>query len=246
MPKSFKICPVRHFNGAAFQTERSLLNQQPPFPGMKDEVATTSIRSSMVNPGFEDFQQYVIEHDRIVKMAGRYGNIKFPEFTYTGTIAGFHSQQRSLLLLSGKKNDVLSFCGESTRVAELQIDTLDIDMNALQALLPSVNLVWFKFRKGMIRASALMGANVERTEAFVQSKSEGEISTLSFYFEDLSGDKHPMMIVEDGTVVLQSQYQEVSTELSLVILAYERLLKSISQAVTPKSTYKTYSITSTP
>ena len=59
-------------------------------------------------------------------------------------------------------------------------------------------------------------------------------------------DKHPMMIVEDGTVVLQAQYQEVSTELSLVILAYERLLKSISQAVTPKNTNKTYSITSTP
>ena len=158
MPKSFKICPVRYFNSTAFTIERTLLDQQPPFPGMKEEVTTTSILGSTVTPGFEDFRQYVIEHDRIVKMAGRYGTIRFPEFTYTGTIGGFYSQQRSLLLLSGKKNDVLSFCAESTRVAELQIDTLDIDMNALQALLPSVNLVWFKFKKGMIRASALMGA----------------------------------------------------------------------------------------
>src|SRR5258707_268176 len=108
MPRSFKICPVRHFNAAAFTTERTLLDQQPPFPGMKEEVTTTSIRGSTVIPGFEDFHQYIIEHDRVVKMAGRYGNVRFPEFTYTGTIAGFHSQQRSLLLLSGKKNDVLS------------------------------------------------------------------------------------------------------------------------------------------
>src|SRR5579864_2386930 len=112
MPKSFKICPVRHFNEAVFQKERTLLNQQPPLNGLKDEVPHTTIRSSHVNPGFEDFHQYIIEHDRIVKMPGRYGNIKFPEFTYTGTIAGFHSSQHSMLLLSGKKNDVLSFCGE--------------------------------------------------------------------------------------------------------------------------------------
>ena len=133
---------------------------------------------------FEDFHQYVIEHDRVVKLPGRYGDMRFPEFTYTGTMAGFFSERRSVLLLSGKKAAVLSLCATTTRVAEFQIDTLHIDMNALQAVLPSVNLVWFKFRQGMIRASALMGANVERTDAFVQSKTGGAISTLSFFFED--------------------------------------------------------------
>jgi hypothetical protein len=245
MPKSFKICPVRRFNASAFD-ERTFLDQQQPLPGMTNDVATTSIRKSAGGgSGFEDFRQYVIEHDRIVRMPGRYGDVKFPEFTYTGTISGFHSEQRSLLLLSGKKADVLSFCAETTNVTDLQIDTLHIDMNALQALLPSVNLVWFKFKKGMIRASALMGAYVERTAAFVQSKSEGEISTLSFYFEDSMGDKHPMMIVEDGTVVLQAQYQEIAFELSLVISAQERLLKGISQAVSPRISGKTFSISQT-
>ena len=58
-------------------------------------------------------------------------------------------------------------------------------MNALQEALPAVNLVWFRFKRGMIRASALMGANVEKTESFEQSKSEGEISTLSFLLRRL-------------------------------------------------------------
>jgi hypothetical protein len=98
----------------------------------------------------------------------------------------------------------------------------------------------------MIRASALMGANVEKTDAFVQSKSEGEISTLSFYFEDLSGDKHPIMVVEDGTVVLQSQYPDVSSEMNLVNLVHDQLLKPVSQRVSPKASGKTFSVSQTP
>jgi hypothetical protein len=246
MPKSFKVCPTRHFDANAFPDKRTCLDQQQNFAGMTNEVATTTIRGSQSVPGFEDFQQYVIEHDRVVKMPGRYGDVRFPEFTYTGTIAGFYSETRSLILLSGKKADVLSLCTTTTRVKEFQIDTLRVDMNALQALLPSVNLVWFKFRQGMIRASALMGANVEKTEAFVQSKSEGEISTLSFYLEDVTGDKHPLMIVEDGTVVLQAQYPDVASELSLVNRVYDQLLKTISQHVSPKIGGKTFSVSMTP
>jgi hypothetical protein len=245
MPKSFKICPVRNFNVQAFSEYRTTLDQQSSFVGM-DEVPATTIRSSTSRPGFEDFTHYIIEHDRVVKMPGRYGALRFPEFTYTGTIAGFFSQGRSLLLLSGKKADVLSLCVATTKVAEFQIDTLRIDMNALQAALPSVNLVWFKFKQGMIRASALMGANVEKTNEFMQSKSEGEISTLSFYFEDLAGEKHPLMVVEDGTVVLQAQYPDTATELALVILVHERLLTSVASRVPPKSGSRTFSVSQTP
>jgi hypothetical protein len=246
MPKSFKICPVRHFDATAFSKRRTSLNEQPHFSGMDDEVASTTIRRSESNPGFEDFSPYVIAHDRVVRMAGRYGPVHFPEFTYTGEIAAYYSQQRTLLLLSGKKNDVLSLVSNTTRVTEFQIDTLHIDMNALQGLLPSVNLVWFKYHDGMVRASALMGAHVERTDAFAQSKLHGDISTLSFYFEDLGGEVHPVMVVEDGTVVLQAQYAEVSAELNLVTLVYDRLLKGISQHVSPKISGKTFSVSETP
>jgi hypothetical protein len=246
MAKSFKICPVRHFDVNAFSQGRTSLNQQPHFAGMDDEVPTTTIRSSQSNPGFADFRPYVIAHDRVVRMAGRYGSVRFPEFTYTGEIAAFYSEQRMMLLLSGKKNDVLSLVTSTTRVTEFQIDTLHIDMNALQGLLPSVNLVWFKYHDGMVRASALMGAHVERTDAYAQSKLHGDISTLSFYFEDLSGDVHPIMVVEDGTVVLQAQYAEISEELNLVNLVYDRLLNDISQHVPPKISGKTFSVSETP
>jgi len=245
MPKSYKICPVRSFQANAFSERPTCLDQQPPLGDMK-HVAVTKIRASAANPGFEDFTQYVIEHDRVVKMPGRYGDVSFPEFTYTGVIAGFFGGQRSLLLLSGKKADVLSFCSTTTRVAEVQIDTLQIDMNALQAALPSVNLVWFKFKTGMIRASALMGANVEKTAAFEQSKSEGEISTLSFYFEDPRGKLHPVMVVDDGTVVLQSQYADTAEELRLVNSIYDKLMAPVASRVSPKTSGKTFSVSQTP
>lgn len=244
MPKSYKVCPVRQFQASAFSEKPICLNQQPPLSEIT-EVPTTKIHTSSSRPGFEDFTQYVIEHDRVVKMPGRYGNVFFPEFTYTGIISGFFGQQRSLFLLSGKKADVLSFCATSTRVAEVQIDTLQIDMNALQAALPSVNLVWFKFKAGMIRASALMGANVEKTDAFVQSKSEGEISTLSFYFEDPLGEKHPVMVVDDGTIVLQAAYPDISGELSLVTSINDKLLSPVSVRVSPKSAGRHFSVSLT-
>lgn len=245
MPKSYKVCPVRTFQKSAFSEQPTCLNQQPPLGDMA-EVAVTKIRASSGNPGFEDFAQYLIEHDRVVRMPGRFGRIYFPEFTYTGQISAYYGQAREVLLLSGKKADVLDFCATSGRVAEVQIDTLDIDMNALQAALPSVNLVWFKFRAGMIRASALMGANVEKTDAFVQSKSEGEISTLSFYFEDSFGEKHPVMVVNDGTVVLQAQYSSISVELGLITRIYDSLLFPVCGRVSPKSTRKTFSIAQRP
>jgi hypothetical protein len=245
MPKSYKVCPTRTFQTSAFSERPKYLDQQPPLGDM-EHVAVTTIRASAADPGFEDFKQYVIEHDRVVKMPGRYGDMRFPEFTYTGVIAGFFGHQRSLLLLSGKKADVLSFCSTTTRVSEVQIDTLQIDMNALQDTLPSVNLVWFRFKAGMIRASALMGANVEKTQAFEQSKSDGQISTLSFYFEDSVGKTHPVMVVDDGTVVLQAQYADMPEELRLVTSIYDQLLKPIADRVSPKVSGKTFSITQTP
>jgi hypothetical protein len=167
-------------------------------------------------------------------MPGRYREVSFSEFTYTGVISAYESQALGLLLLSGKKADVLSFCATSAESTVVQIDTIEIDMNALQELLPSVNLVWFSFPAGMIRASALMGANVERTDAFVRSRSEGAITTLSFYFEDDGGSKHPVMVVSDGTVVLQGTYPETGTELQLVMEVYEGLLHGICSRVTPR------------
>lgn len=245
MPKSYKICPVRKFDQRAFSAQPTCLDQQLPMNN-DQHAAVTKIRASPASPGFEDFKHYVIEHDRVVKMPGRYGEMYFPEFTYTGVISAYFGEQRSVLLLNGKKADVLSFCATTTKVAEVQIDTLAVDMNALQAVLPSVNLVWFKFAKGMIRASALMGANIEKTDAFVQSKSEGEISTLSFYFEDLSGKPHPVMVVDDGTVVLQSQYPDVAEEVRLVTSIHDKLIAPVSNRISPKSGGKTFSVSLTP
>ncbi len=245
MPKSYKICPVRKFETKAFSERSTCLDQQLPLNDDK-HAAVTKIRASAALPGFEDFRDYVIEHDRVVKMPGRYGEMYFPEFTYTGVISAYFGEKRSVLLLNGKKADVLSFCATTTKVAEVQIDTLEIDMNALQESLPSVNLVWFKFAKGMIRASALMGANVEKTDAFAQSKSEGEISTLSFYFEDLSGKPHPVMIVEDGTVVLQSQYPDVAEEISLVTSIHDKLIAPVATHVSPRDSGKKFSVSLTP
>lgn len=99
-------------------------------------------------------------------------------------------------------------------------------MGNLLEKLPHVKGVWFSFKNGLIRASALMGANIESTNDFKNYNTLGEISTLSFHFE-YNDITHPIMLVNDGTVVLQSNYTEVSQELDLVLEVKKQLLDGI-------------------
>jgi hypothetical protein len=102
-------------------------------------------------------------------------------------------------------------------------------MKALLARLAEVKLVWFRFPAGMIRASALMGDHLEATTDFERAKAQGDISTLSFYVQDSSGDQHPTMVTNDGTVVLQDLYKSISDEVELVLQVKRQLLDGTYQ-----------------
>ena len=73
-----------------------------------------------------------------------------------------------------------------------------------------------------------MGAHLEKTAAFREAKTEGDISTLSFYFED-NGEIHPVMVTDDGAVVLQDVYRETADEIQLVLNLKRVLLDEIHE-----------------
>ena len=139
-----------------------------------------------------------------------------------------------LLLLSGKKSDILDFCRQSEAVDKIALRTMQIDMLSLQEKLPSVRGAWFRLKQGFIRAKGYMGDQIQDTAEFCEAKSEGEISTLSFYFLDSrDGCMHPIMITEDGAVVLQRTYKRVEEELDLLLQIKKELLDSIFSLVKP-------------
>lgn len=140
---------------------------------------------------------------------------------------GYHSESKNLLLLSGKKDDIIDFTKYTSNTDSLNISTIEVDMAQLLEKLTSVNLVWFKFKGSMIRASALMGEHIERTDEFNQAKEVGEISTLSFYLEDANRNTHPIMVTHDGAVVLQTNYPDLSKEIELVLEVKKELLDGI-------------------
>jgi hypothetical protein len=84
--------------------------------------------------------------------------------------------------------------------------------------------VWFRFPAGMIRASALMGDHLEATADFERAKAQGDISTLSFYVQDVEQKIHPIMVTDDGTVVLQDLYPGSTKEVELVLHVKQLLL----------------------
>jgi len=158
-------------------------------------------------------------------MFGRVNEVSFARFIRMGFIRAYHTPTHGLLLLSGKKIDILDFCKTTATLSEVKIATLRIDMKALLARLAEVKLVWFRFPGGMIRASALMGDHLESTADFKRARAQGDISTLSFYVQDSEKRVHPILVTDDGTVVLQDLYRSVANEVELVLHVKKVLLE---------------------
>jgi hypothetical protein len=223
VPKSYKICLVRQFDDSNF--ERAPFNVKPQYslPNIPD-TPQTKIFKARDAIEFEDFKSYLIEHEHEVSMYGRVNDVNFAKFIRKGFIHAYSSASRRLILLSGKKADVLDFCKSTAGLHTVKLATLRIDMKALLAKLAEVKLVWFRFPAGMIRASALMGDHLEATSDFARARSQGEISTLSFYVQDPEELLHPVLVTDDGTVVLQDIYPSIAREVELVLNVKKQLL----------------------
>jgi len=231
MPKSYRITLTEQFDGSSFQLAPYVIDYQKSFDGISPSPQTTIYKSRDVIT-LEDFQKYEIVHEMEEKAWGRYNTSIFHSFIRKEKINAFHSNSRRMLLLSGKKSFVIDFCRKSTNLEGISLNLLTIDMARLLSQLPHIQGVWFRFPNGLIRASALMGANIESTADFQKYNAEGEISTLSFYFEH-GGITHPIMIVNDCTVVLYSNYTELSIEIDLVLTVMNSLLKDIMEVQPP-------------
>jgi len=199
------------------------LDDKPPFPQSKIFKA----RDKVVK---DDFIKYLIEHEMEECALGRFNEEIFNKYIRREYIHSFQSDSLQLFILNGKKRFVIDFCKKTKEWNYILLKTIQINMGSLLEKLPHVKGVWFSFKNGLIRASALMGANIEATNDFKKYNTEGEISTLSFHF-DYDGFTHPIMLVNDGTVVLQSNYQEVSQELDLVLEIKRQLIDGIFEKV---------------
>jgi len=230
MPKSYKICPVSHFDVARFSENPYKLKQQLVIPDVPPPPETLIRRSSDVVT-LEDFGSFIVEHERVVKQWGRINDTRFSEFIRKAEISAYFSPVRELLLLCGKKDDILDFCRVAAGSHELSFSTITIDMNALLAKLRDVRLAWFKYDDTQIHASALAGQHIETTRPFKESLVQGDISTLSFYLEDAAGIAHPILVTSDGAVVLQANYAERAAELELVLQVKQGLLDGIYSSV---------------
>lgn len=226
MPKSYKICPVDHFDVEKLRGDEYKLRRQLTFPGVPPPPETL-VRKSSDLVKLEDFDSFIVEHERVVKQWGRINDTRFSEFIRKGEISAYFSKSRGLLLLCGKKDDILDFCRVAAAFTELSFSTITIDMKSLLTKLRDVRLAWFKYDDTIIHASALAGQHIETTRPFKEARELGDISTLSFYLEDSAGIAHPILVTSDGAIVLQANYSEKATELELVLQVKQGLLDGI-------------------
>jgi hypothetical protein len=230
MPKSYKICLVTKFATDKFTEKPLFVNSQQSLDKI-DRPPSTSIWKSRDEITFKDFQTYDIEHEREEEVFCRIGPREYNKIIRKGFIKAYHSENLGLLLLSGKKADILDFCKKTKDFNFIKIQTASIDMKKLLQKLAAVNLVWFRFRQGEIHASALMGSHVESTPEFHKYEEAGDISTLSFYFQILDGNLHPVMVTQDGAIVLYQTYQNISDEVEIVLNVKQELLDDICRLI---------------
>ncbi len=235
MPKSYKIVSTNNFEIATKNSSVLTLTAQMSLPETVPGPET-SIREAHSPVTFEDFKTYDISHEYALHMLGRsyQDGSHFTKFIAEGKIRGNYSKSRSVLLLSGKKTDILDFCRQAQDKTAIELKTLQLDMKALQQKLPEIRGVWFRFKSGFIRAKAFMGQQLQDTPEYCDSSSAGDISTLSFYFEDArDGCRHPVMITEDGAVVLQKNYVSAEEEIDFVLHVKTELLDGLYTEIEP-------------
>ncbi len=136
-------------------------------------------------------------------------------------------------MLSGKKRDVLAFCKDAQDKKHIVLNTIQIDTSKLIAKLPSVRGVWFKTDRGLITSTAFFGKHIEDADEFKKYENSSNITSLSFYFDHL-GSYSPIMITDDGAVVLQGAFQKIEHELELVVAIKKALIDDISSLAKSK------------
>lgn len=235
MAKSYKITISKQFD--APEEDGGLL------PTIKQRMLTgivpgpeTHVRNSNSPALFGDYKTYDIDHEYTMRIEGRSFDtgMPFTKFIAKGQIRAYRSASQELLLLSGKKSDILDFCRQAAPLPGMSLQTIQIDMKALQDKLPEVRGVWFRLKQGFIRAKGFMGDQIQDTAEFCEAKLEGDISTLSFYFLDSrDGCMHPVMITEDGAIVLQRNYKKVEDELGIILQVKTELIDGLFSIVEP-------------
>ena len=235
MAKSYKITAATKFDVPSDGLQLFPPNHQFSLP-ITVPGPQTKIRPSFESLSTGDFAAYAITHEYKKATPGRSleTGATFNHFIAIGPIQGYFSRSASTALLTGKKADILDFCKRTENLGPIQIKTLEVDMNALQERLPNVRGVWFRIKKGLIRAKALIGEQLQETTEFCDAKADGHISTLSFFFEDVrDGCKHPIMLTQDGTVVLQKNYKTADEEIDFVMNVKKELLEGLYTEVLP-------------
>ena len=232
MPKSYKITLTEKFEPNVFNSELNLTRQMhlpETVPGPE-----TKLRRGNESLKVEGFESYLIDHEYTVNIEGRLydDGAAFNKFIAKSQIKAYQSQERGILLLCGKKADILDFCRKTRTMSRFKLSIIQIDMNLLQEKLPEIKGVWFRSKAGFIRARGYMGNQIQDTPEFRAAKDEGQISTLSFYFEDPRSRRlHPILITEDGAVVLQASYEDASEEIDFVLYVKEQLLKGLYKVI---------------
>lgn len=152
-------------------------------------------------------------------------------FTNRGTPFEFIYQRKKFMGYKPKDKDIIlfqvntdhgrSFCTSLAKLSKKKCDLrpIKIDFDKLERKAKNVTGVTISgINDTNIKSKALYGNDITSSEEYKKTKREGNISSLTVTFSD-NNEHYLVLISKKGSLLLQFEYYDKSTELKLVDVA---------------------------
>jgi len=209
MPKSYRALQAKRFplhQSYTIPTQYSYLDIEIP--------DTTIVRQYLPIP--QEFSSYYVHHEMIFEQFGRAKGVDFSQFAAPFEFYMHFRGNDKLLLIQTQKKVCASLVNDLIYTGDFDIEHFVVNFDILQPYITQVRGAWFKFKEPDLRASGHFGNHVDQSTAYREALQTGELSSL-YVLHDFEGAPLQIQITSDCAIVLYTPFDQISTELSVVI-----------------------------
>lgn len=232
--KSFSVFQCSEFPKMESKTLEDVIRDENLFGGRD---IRTSFR--LISEDYYGFQYFDVEHSfqyprpgrAMVLDAGMMKEVKFSEHIEDIVFPAYYNPQEKMMIFAVKKDiaqDVYKNILERPTLKAIGLTEHPVDFELLEPLIGEYKSVWFSgMKSGGLHSASLAGTNLKEHPHFTDYKNSGgklSFVTIPFVHNDAI---HPIGITKESGVILQQKYDNVRTELDLISVVHEKLLKRV-------------------
>ncbi|WP_342472359.1 hypothetical protein MHH70_01705 [Metasolibacillus sp. FSL H7-0170] len=221
MAKSFYICKYEKFS-----EDQNSIEYQLNMDNIIDPQETQFKRSECEFT-LDSFLKFDAHHEIIFNKYGRANGQEFYHYIEPMDFNFYVNESEKIIIFSLKIDHAKDFVKTFNQFKNFNIEPFHIDFESIIKKVHSVTGAWFSdLTTPNMNAAAYYGENVNRSPNFEQSKVDGKLSSIQFYFQsDETNKEHKIAISRRSCIVLMDKFQDEELELRFVNKIYTTFIK---------------------